>query len=84
MTKHSDRYLTQEGMHYILCDRCSRKIRERDAKLTWDGFLVCEKDWEPRHPQEQIYKARTERALAPNRIRPEGEDEFGTGNTDDL
>jgi len=46
------------GDHYVICDSCGRKLRRSEAKKTWDGYLVCEADWEPRHPQETHGEAR--------------------------
>lgn len=42
------------GTYKCVCDVCgfwfsSDKIRDR-----WDGLKVCEKDWEPKHPQLYI------------------------------
>ena len=39
------------GDHYVICDRCGCKIRRSQARKTWEGLLVCPKDWEPKHPQ---------------------------------
>lgn len=46
--------LYRPGDYYLQCDRCGFKIRRSDARKTWDGLLVCGKDWEPRHPQDYI------------------------------
>lgn len=42
------------GDHNITCDVCSRKIKMSEAKLRWDGFLVCQEDFEMRHPQDFV------------------------------
>lgn len=36
------------------CDRCGRKFKASQLRLTWDGYMVCERDWEPRHPQDFV------------------------------
>jgi hypothetical protein len=35
---------------YILCSTCGRKIYNTDARRTWDGRLVCQNDYEGKHP----------------------------------
>jgi len=35
-----------------ICDVCGFKFKASELKLTWQGLRVCEKDWEPRHPQD--------------------------------
>jgi hypothetical protein len=42
------------GDHNVTCDVCSRKIKMSQAKSRWDGFLVCQADWEERHPQDFV------------------------------
>ena len=35
---------------YLLCDSCGRKITNKEARKRWDGLVVCQNDWEPKHP----------------------------------
>lgn len=42
------------GDHNVTCDVCSKKIKMSEAKLRWDGFLVCKDDYEMRHPQDFV------------------------------
>jgi len=44
------------GDHWLICDRCGFKTRRSQAQKTWDGLMVCFKDWEPRHPQDYMVK----------------------------
>lgn len=44
----------QPGNYWAVCDRCGFDYRIRELRMTWDGLLVCEKDWEPRHPQDFV------------------------------
>jgi len=37
-----------------LCDRCGFKYKRSDLQYTWDNLLVCDKCWEPRHPQDFV------------------------------
>ena len=34
------------GQWNVTCDVCSKKIKMSEAKLRWDGFLVCPMDYE--------------------------------------
>ena len=42
------------GDHWMICDECGLQYRRSQMLERWDGFLVCKKDWEPRHPQEFV------------------------------
>jgi hypothetical protein len=60
------------GDFYRICDRCGRKIRSSESKRTWDNLWVCPNDWEPRHPQELLNPAPSDRqAVDDPRPRPE-------------
>lgn len=37
-----------------ICDRCGKKFKGSELKKTWDGLMVCDSDWEPRHPQDFV------------------------------
>ena len=56
------------GDHNITCDVCSKKIKMSEAKLRWDGFLVCKDDYEMRHPQDFV-RARQDK-ISVNNTRP--------------
>jgi hypothetical protein len=40
------------GAWNVLCPVCGFKFKSDELKLRWDGEMVCEADWEPRHPQD--------------------------------
>jgi len=64
----------KHGDRNAICDRCGFKYKLSSLRPTWDGLLVCNKDWEPQHPQSMI-RLRPEQ---PRRVdgRPEGADQF--------
>lgn len=62
------------GDYHIICDRCGFKVLRSQARKTWDGLIVCRKDWEPRHPQDFV-KARSDRQAVRD-PRPEQTDSF--------
>jgi len=40
------------GVWNIYCMSCLKKVKSDKIRKRWDGMLVCEEDWEPRHPQD--------------------------------
>lgn len=42
------------GDYWMVCDRCGFDYRQSEMRQTWDGLWVCQKDWEPRHPQDFV------------------------------
>lgn len=49
---NANNYIT--GNPWFICDECGKKYRSSEIQERWDGALVCSKDWEPRHPQEDV------------------------------
>lgn len=39
------------------CDRCCGKFKASRLKRDWQGFMLCNKCWEPRHPQDFVRAA---------------------------
>ena len=44
----------KDGDNNATCDRCGKPFKASRLKKTWDGLYVCERDWEPRHPQDYV------------------------------
>ena len=42
------------GDHAAFCDRCGFRFHASELRKEWQGFMVCEGCWEPRHPQDLI------------------------------
>ena len=42
------------GQWNLICDVCGKKIKSGKSRHRWDGFVVCEDDWEERHPQDFV------------------------------
>lgn len=57
-----------------ICDVCGFKFKASTMKARWDGLMVCERHWEPRHPQDFV-KVRGDDPAVPW-TRPEGGDVF--------
>ncbi len=64
------------GEWKVTCDVCSKEIYASEAKHRWDGLIVCEQDYEERHPLDFI-KVRIEDLTVPF-SRPEPPDTFIT------
>lgn len=62
------------GQWNAICDRCGRKFKSSCLRKDWQGLMLCDRDWEPRHPQDFVRQTPPERA--PEWVRPEGEDTF--------
>ena len=70
------------GEWNLICDVCGKKIKAHKAKHRWDGFVVCEKDYEPRQPQDFV-KARVDKITVPF-LRPRPVDVFVNVPYDDY
>lgn len=42
------------GTYNVICDTCGLKFKANQLRFTWDGYYVCAKCWEPRHPQDLV------------------------------
>lgn len=73
------------GDYLVICDVCGFKYKRSQTRKRWDNMIVCDKDYEERHPQDLI-RIRAERQNVKD-ARPEGEDRFisvGDVTVDDL
>jgi len=65
----SENYYTS-GEWNLICDVCGKKIKSGRSRHRWDGFVVCEDDYETRHPQDFV-RARQDKISVPfTRPRP--------------
>ena len=60
----------KSGQYNALCDVCGFKFKSVDLKQRWDGLMVCETDWETRHPQELIRPIQDQNKLPWTRPEP--------------
>lgn len=42
------------GDYNTVCYVCGWKYKASELKKHWQGYYVCEKDWEPRQPQDFV------------------------------
>ena len=66
------------GDHWKICDVCGFRVRASETRKRWDGAIVCDQDYETRHPQEMV-RGRHDRQIVSN-PRPEPTDTFLTAN----
>ena len=68
-----------------ICDVCGFKFKASQLKKRWDGFMVCDKDWERRHPQDFL-KAKPDSPTPPwtRPVVPDDFVEFGPVDGDSL
>ena len=43
------------GSWNAICDICGFEFKAEELKKQWDGIMVCERDWSPRHPQDFVH-----------------------------
>ena len=58
----------------LICDVCGKKIKASQSRKRWDGLIVCEDDYEFRHPQDFI-KTKADKQSVPF-SRPRSTDTF--------
>lgn len=61
-----------ENERNAICDSCGFKFKHYQLRKRWDGLMVCEQDWETRHPMDFQKVPRPEKA--PSWTRPEPTD----------
>ena len=64
------------GEWNVHCDVCGFKFKSGQIKQRWDGFMVCEADWEADHPQKYIRVTETSQAVP--YVREQQDDTFVT------
>lgn len=62
------------GAWNTICDRCGLQFKNYSLKKTWDGLMVCECCWEPRHPQEILKPVREK--ISPPWVRTKNDTQF--------
>jgi hypothetical protein len=68
MKGHADYFAP--GQWNAICDGCGKKFKSSELRRRWDGFMVCDKEWEPRHPQDFVRGVRDGEAIPWSRPTP--------------
>lgn len=55
----------KKGTWNVQCPVCGFYYKSEELKKRWDGLMVCQKDWEPRHPQDLLKTFREENGQLP-------------------
>jgi hypothetical protein len=67
--------------HYVsgdangICDVCGFQYKLSQLRKRWDGMMVCRADFEERHPQDYMVRARADKQSVQN-ARPDPEPVF--------
>jgi hypothetical protein len=61
-----------ENERNATCDICGYVYKHYQLRKRWDGYMVCDRDWETRHPMDFQRVPRTEKS--PKWTRPEPAD----------
>lgn len=59
------------GEWNVICDQCGRQFKASALRKRWDGFMVCQDDWETRHPQDFVRPVQDNKPLPWTRPEPE-------------
>lgn len=62
------------GQWNVICDVCGFKKKSGEVRKRWDGLIVCEEDFEMRHPLDFIRVPTESNNIQDSR--PEGADQF--------
>ena len=64
----------ESGLWYVVCDACGREFKSNELRKRWDGLMVCDGDYEPRHPQDFVRGVADKQTVPYSR--PEQADQF--------
>jgi NAD-dependent SIR2 family protein deacetylase len=70
MSKTFAKDYLKRGSWNATCDRCGFKFKGEDLRKEWQGFMVCETCYEPRHPQDLIRSVKDQNPKAFYRPEP--------------
>lgn len=74
----------KKGSYNVWCTVCAGTVKRGDARMRWDNVLVCNKCWDPYHPQDGTSRTPESENKTPINPRPEPTDTFGEGSEGDL
>lgn len=60
----------EPGEHYVWCDRTGFKVPASETVREWDGKVVWNRVYEPRHPQDFVRGVREDGTVHDARPRP--------------
>jgi hypothetical protein len=63
------------GDEWVECQSCGLEYRKSQMRRRWDGLIVCQYDWEPRHPQDFV-RARKDDMAAKGLINSPSDETF--------
>lgn len=78
-TRTYDQNTLLHGDWNAICDVCGFKFKALDLKRRWDGYYVCEEDWERRHPADFFRAPKDDQSISWTRV-----DEFSNSSYTDV
>lgn len=60
----------RDGDHWVISDRSGKKIRASEARREWNGPVVHESEYDPRHPQDFVKVPADKQSVPHARPRP--------------
>lgn len=73
------RFKRHAGSHYKICAVDGCRYPDHQMRERWDGLLVHEKNWEPRHPQEFLRPRKEDTSVPDPRTEKGSNSDYGTG-----
>ena len=64
----------KQGSWNVICDRCGQKLKAEEVREDWQGFIVCNPCYEPRHSLDFL-RTKIDKQTVPY-SRPRSEDVF--------
>ncbi len=81
---YNPRSFYKKSSYNVWCAVCAGIVKRSEARFRWDGPIVCNKCWDPKHPQLETVKTPRSESSSPKDARAWTEDTFGEGNINDL
>ena len=73
----------KHGDHLVQCDYSGFVCHASETRMTWDGWRVLKRFWEPRHPQDFVRVTPDNPSVGPE-ARPRKTADYETVTVDDL
>lgn len=61
----------KRGSHKFICDRCRLEYHSDEKRKEWNGAVVCEECWEPRHELDFVRAIKEDTSVPDPRPEPD-------------
>jgi len=59
----------RKGRHNVISDISGFKIASDKVRITWQGYVVSQEEWDPKHPQLELRARSEDLSVKPTRVR---------------